>query len=270
MTYQFDHIVHFVGYPEKAAEVLQSLGLHAVQGGRHETFGTYNALSYFGLSYIELMGVFDQNLLESQDNHPYSLQESLLENNYENGAVRIAVRSKDLQADAERFRKLGLEVIGPMDLSRKRPDGTVLSWKLLFIGKNEVNPKLPFLIEWDDSDEERLKNLKEQNTIAPHPIGEISLTSVGYAVKNIDASINDWSTYLQLEKGASFIDESLQAEAQVLHLKGGNVIFYEPVGDGKAKEFLEKNGEKPFLIEFKNKKEEKDIEVFGTIYRFTK
>ena len=33
---------------------------------------------------------------------------------------------------------------------------------------------------------------------------------------------------------------------------------------------IETHGEKPFLIQFKNPKEEKDIEVFGAIYRLTK
>lgn len=66
------------------------------------------------------------------------------------------------------------------------------------------------------------------------------------------------------------MDESLNAKVQTLHLEGGNIVFYEPLGEGKVQEIIESHGEKPFLIEFNNKKENKDVEVFGAIYRFTK
>src|SRR5699024_8876683 len=124
--------------------------------------------------------------------------------NYQEGGARIALRSNDLQADADRFRELGLDVVGPTDLSRKRPDGSVLSWKLLFVGKPGEYPELPFFIEWDDSDEERTRDLIEQGTLAEHPISDITLESVGIAVKDIETVTENWAKYLQLEIGESF------------------------------------------------------------------
>lgn len=268
--FQFDHFIHFVNSPEKAKEALQEIGLHAVNGGRHEHHGTYNTLSYYGLSYIELIGVFDKSLVEDQAEYDHSLRATIVASDYKEGGARIALRSKDLEADAERFKKLGLEVVGPTPLSRTRPDGSVVSWKLLFVGKKGVYPELPFFIEWDESDEDRLKDLKERGTIAEHPLGDVTLQSVGIATKDISTVVENWSEYLQLEIGDSYIDESLNAKAQVLHLEGGNIVFYEPLGEGKVKEIIETHGEKPFLIQFKNAKEEKDIEVFGAIYRLTK
>jgi len=268
--FQFDHFIHHVESPEKAKEALQSLGLHAVEGGRHEHHGTYNSLSYFGLSYIELIGVFDRSLVEDQAEFDHSLRATIVQSNYKEGGARIALRSKDLQKDAERFKKLGLEVVGPTPLSRTRPDGSVLSWKLLFVGEKGIYPELPFFIEWEESDEERLNDLKERGTIDKHPIGDVTLKSVGIATKNISTVVEKWSKYLQLEIGESYVDESLNAKVQTLHLEGGNIVFYEPLGEGKVQEIIESHGEKPFLIEFNNKKENKDVEVFGAIYRFTK
>lgn len=269
MTFQFDHFIHFVNSPEKAIDVYEELGLHAVEGGRHENHGTFNGLSYFGLSYVELIGVFDKEILTSVA-EPHSLRATIVANDLSEGGMRIALRSKDLHTDAERFKKLGLEVIGPTDLSRRRPDGSLVSWQLLFVGKQGEDPELPFFIQWDEADEERFADLKERGTIADHPLGDVTLSAVGFAVKDISAATERWSNYLQLEIGDSYIDESLNAQAQVVKLQGGNVIFYEPLGDGKAKEILEKRGEKPFLLELKNSKVEKDVEVFDAIYRFTK
>ena len=115
-----------------------------------------------------------------------------------------------------------------------------------------------------------MKDLKEQNTIAEHPLGDVTLQSVGIAVKDIESVTEAWSKYLELEVGRSYVDESLNAKAQVLQLEGGNIVFYEPLGDDKVQEVIDTRGEKPFLLELKNSKDEKDIEVFGAIYRFTK
>src|SRR5690625_1813933 len=126
MRFQFDHFVHLVNSPKKAMETYRDLQLHAVEGGRHENYGTFNSLSYFGLSYIELVGVFDKFLL-ARAAEPHSFGRSILANNLKESGVRIALRSHDLLAEAERFRKLGFEVVGPKDYSRKRPDGSITS-----------------------------------------------------------------------------------------------------------------------------------------------
>src|SRR5690625_6950100 len=92
-------------------------------------------------------------------------------------------RTNNIEKDAERFRKLGLIVEGPIPFERKRPDGSLLTWKLLFIGMENTNLPLPFLIQWDDSDDERLSQLKKQGAINQHPLGKTILISVGVAVQ---------------------------------------------------------------------------------------
>ncbi|MFD1453914.1 MULTISPECIES: VOC family protein [Oceanobacillus] len=267
MHFQFDHLVHFVDSPEEARDELKELGLHAVDGGKHDNGGTYNALSYFDLSYIELIGVFDKHLAD-QPAEKYSLGYTFQKDNYASGLSRIALRSRNLEKEAERLKSLGLEVIGPVPLGRKRPDGSMISWKLLFAGDPEEELALPFFIEWEEADEERRQGLKEQGTIFVHKRGALSLASVGIAVKEAKSIIEKWSAYLNLEQGESFIDEALCATGYLLKLKGGDIIFYEPNGVGMVADTLKRRGEKPFLVNFSGGSTQEQFEVKNALYRF--
>ncbi|GIO23066.1 VOC family protein [Oceanobacillus sp. J11TS1] len=267
MRFTFDHLVHFVGSPEEARDELRELGLHVVDGGRHENGGTYNTLSYFGLSYIELIGLFDKRLAE-QSAEKYSLRDTFQKDNYAIGLSRIALRSQNLDEEAKRFKALGLDVNGPVPLSRKRPDGSVVKWKLLFAGNTEDKLDLPFFIQWDESDDERLRDLKEQETIAEHNRGNLALAAVGFAVENAEATMEKWSAYLDLEKGERFTDEALNATGHRLKLPGGDIVFYSPNGEGTVSETLAKRGEKPFIVDFSGANQKEQFEVKKAIYRF--
>jgi Glyoxalase-like domain len=268
MGFQFDHLVHFVKSPVEAIEEYKKLGLYAVEGGNHEKLGTYNALSYYDLSYIELIGVFDQQLVESAAGIEYSLRDTFKNDQYVEGVSRIALRSTDLEVEAERFRSLGLEVHGPDPMSRKRPDGSLVSWKLLYVGKRGENLELPFFIQWDEGDEQRKQDLINRSVIADHPKGNVELSSVGFAVHNLEEAVEKWSKYLDLESEEAFVDESLNANGKRLLLDGGDIVFYSPIGEGPVSETLAKRGEKPFLVNFKGTNEELEFQLFGATYRF--
>ncbi|MFD1067928.1 VOC family protein [Oceanobacillus locisalsi] len=267
MSFQFDHLVHFVDNPEEARDELKNLGLHAVDGGKHDNGGTYNTLSHFGLSYIELIGVFDKELAD-QPAEKYSLRDTFQKDQYASGLSRIALRSSNLEQEAERLKLLGLEVIGPVPLGRKKPDGSMINWKLLFAGNPEEELTLPFFIEWEETDKERRQSLEEQGTIATHPKGDLSLSFVGFAVKDAKAAIQKWAAYLDLEQGESFFDEDLHATGYRLMLEGGDIIFYEPNGEGAVSDTLKQRGEKPFIVTISGGQQKEQFEVQNAIYRF--
>lgn len=266
MTLKFDHFVHFTASPEEALATFAEHGLHAVAGGRHEDFGTYNALSYFGLSYVELIGVFDFALAKEAGAMDYSLHSTFLHNQYADGAQRIALRSSDLEALASHLMQLGYEVNGPISMSRTRTDGSVLAWKLLFAGKPGESFPLPFFIEWGESDEVRFADLKERGIVAPHPHGEITVDGVAIAVPSIEAVIDDWAAALQLEKSSKTIDTAWNATAQRLHLEGGDIIFYEPNGDGIVQDTINA-GRHHFALQL-NSHAPAQISINNAIYRF--
>lgn len=270
MGFKFDHLVHFVNSPSDAIKEYNTLGLHATEGGKHENFGTFNSISYFDLSYIELISVFNQQLVESASKTKYSLRETIQNDNYAEGLSRIALRSNNLESDAERFKRLGLEVFGPSAMCRRRPDGSLVSWRLLHVGKPQGNLELPFFIQWDEEDEERKRDLIKRSVIAEHSKGDISLSSVAFAVNNIENAIKNWSNYLKLEADEPFIDKSLNANGQRLILDGGDIVFYSPIGEGIVSQVLKTRGEKPFLVEFAGSKQTKDFQILGATYRFIK
>jgi hypothetical protein len=270
LGFKFDHLVHFVNSPSDAIKEYNTLGLHATEGGKHENFGTFNSLSYFDLSYIELISVFNQQLVESASKTKYSLRETIQNDNYAEGLSRIALRSDNLEADAERFKKLGLEVFGPSAMCRRRPDGSLVSWRLLHVGKPQGNLELPFFIQWDEEDEERKRDLINRSVIAEHSKGDISLSSVAFAVNDIENVIKNWSNYLKLEADEPFIDKFLNANGQRLILDGGDIVFYSPIGEGVVSQVLKTRGEKPFLVEFAGSKQTEDFQILGATYRFIK
>jgi len=58
-----------------------------------------------------------------------------------------AVHTKDIDGLAVKLRNSGIEIVGPLPGSRKRPDGRVLRWKRLML-TNDFHGLLPFFIEW--------------------------------------------------------------------------------------------------------------------------
>ncbi len=64
-TLQWDHAVQFVNQPEAAIQTFADQQLRAVAGGRHPGWGTRNALSYFGLTYIEFLAISDPDELRA-------------------------------------------------------------------------------------------------------------------------------------------------------------------------------------------------------------
>lgn len=267
MKFKFDHLVHFTDSPEEAGDTLKSLGLHVVEGGKHEDGGTYNNLNYYGLSYIELIGIFDKKAADAPA-EKYSLRDTFQKDNYSNGFSKFALRLECLDKAAEYFKSLGFEVNGPVPLSRKKPDGSVLSWQLLFVGNNEDTLEWPFFIDWEESDENRRHGLKEQGSIQEHERGNLTLDSIGLAVKNGQETLDQWSEVLGLEKGSSFADNDLNATGYRLKLTGGDIIFYSPNGEGIVSKTLTERGEKPFIVNLSGYGQKEQFEVKNGIYRF--
>lgn len=246
---QFDHAVHFVSKPEDLIAELAELGIHTVQGGRHEGIGTYNSLTYFDLSYIEWIGVFDHQLLPPHQETPrYGLVETLAEDGYTEGLSRIGVRTQRIDELAVHLANQGLEVVGPVDCSRRRPDGKLISWKLLFAGQPEGGLPLPFFIQWDESDETRRAELTQHGTIAEHGRGPLKLDYVAFTVHNLAKTVDNWTKWLGLEAEAPGYDDVWQGKKQTVRLGDVSLVFIEPDQNGTASTFLQKRGERPFAL----------------------
>ncbi|MEX0992740.1 MAG: VOC family protein [Solirubrobacterales bacterium] len=135
---RFDHVI--LAAPDldaAAARLFDRHGLDSVAGGEHPGFGTGNRIVPLGDGYLELMGVVDRDL--ARDN--------LLGRRVLSAAdawLGWCLTVDDADAVAQR---LGLAV-APM--SRRRPDGSELSWRLAGLDASLRDPQLPFFISWDD------------------------------------------------------------------------------------------------------------------------
>lgn len=268
MSLSFDHLVIFLKKPEEALQTLSQIGIHAIHGGHHEKWGTYNTLSYFGLSYIEFLGIEDLSIAEKQENNRLitEIVEQLSKKGQE-GPAKIAVRTRGMQQLAARLKAEGYTVYGPYPGERVRADGQIIKWSLLFL-ENEPNElTMPFFIEWEKSDEERLVELKEQGLVDTHPLDYLAFESVGFVVHDLEKTLTKWGSLLNLELGEAFIDEALNAKCSKLELLGTSLLFCTPTGEGLAKKVLEEKGETPFLINLEGANQQDLFEMFGGLWR---
>ena len=54
------------------------------------------------------------------------------------------------------MREAGLEMVGPFEMKREKPDGRELAWRLLVPEDIPWRRRWPFFIAWNDPDEVRL------------------------------------------------------------------------------------------------------------------
>ncbi len=140
-----DHVI--LAVPDLDAAALRFEEEHrlpSIPGGRHAGLGTENRIVPLGEAYIELLGVVDP--AQARGN-PFGTW--LLERVADGEAwVGWAVRTDDLDAVCDR---LGLE---PGSMSRSRPDGYDLRWRVAGLEEARADPSRPFFISWEVPDDE--------------------------------------------------------------------------------------------------------------------
>ncbi|MDC3413137.1 VOC family protein [Aquibacillus sp. 3ASR75-11] len=143
-----DHIVIASNDPEKSAHhFANTYGLSTVSGGNHDSWGTYNHLCFLGNGcYLEWLGISNQEKATNADN-PLIQQLSIHLNQRGEGVFQVALRTDSINSFIHHFRENDIPFQGPLDGSRKKPDGSILSWRMLFPSGQET---LPFLIEWGE------------------------------------------------------------------------------------------------------------------------
>lgn len=162
--FRFDHVIMRVADLNAAAErLLTQHGLAAIEGGRHVGLGTGNMIVPFGDDYLELMAVVDP--AEARSSELAAWVTSGLSAG--DGLGALCLRTDEIEPWA---RVLGEE---PLPMSRARPDGTLLSWRLAGLAKMFARPPHPFLICWDVPPESH-----PARTPAPHRCNPIGISWV--------------------------------------------------------------------------------------------
>jgi len=139
-----DHLVLAVGSLEQGIDdVAAILGVTPVPGGAHPGAGTHNALVSLGApTYLEVIAPDpDQPDVAERAFGVDAASPSRL--------VAFAVGCADIDATVALLRAAGHDdVADPFAMTRLRPDGTELAWRLARIG-GRIGGAHPFLISWD-------------------------------------------------------------------------------------------------------------------------
>ena len=220
-----DHIVHSV--KKEPLEVVRDWiekEVHAVVGGQHTLWGTYNALLYTKTSYIEWLAVEHEEVAKKAK-HP--LIDLMLHDLNTTGAGfnTICIRTTTIDNLYNQLEERGIKTSGVLHAERKTTSGLVRKWKMLFVNE-EINNALPFpfFIEWEESDELRYNLLQKDETIKDSNL-ELSITACEFHVRNPREVMNKWKSYFQL----------IEQDEQTLLLENTRLIFKQSISETKER-----------------------------------
>ena len=136
---RIDHVILAVRDLDDAARrLLGEFGLGAVFGGYHVGWGTGNLIVPLGASYVELLGVVDE-----EEAARSVLGRHVLSRTQERD--RLLAWCVSVDPFDEAVNRLGLS---PSEGSRVRPDGTTLRWRMAGMEQAMADPSRPFFISW--------------------------------------------------------------------------------------------------------------------------
>ncbi len=236
---RLDHVVVAVKELEKAMDRYRQMGFDVRPGGRHEGRGTENAIIRFGLEYIELLSVYDREEAEMAGLGRRTLLEYL--DRWDGGLVGWAIATEDIDEVAERFLQERREFEGPFSMSRQRPEGRRLSWRLLIPGGTPWRRPWPFVISWDMSDEERLALEPPSN----HPNGANRIACLSIVVRDLEEIMEMYHRCLGLVESSVSHVQYMGARKAVYLIGNTRVELLSPTRKGVIATMLEEHGEGP-------------------------
>jgi hypothetical protein len=161
---RFDHVIVAVTDLESATHRLQDEhGLGWVEGGHHAGHGTANRLVPLGPDYLEFVAVVDRSEAARSPFGRWVGRHARPE-----ALFGLCLRTLDISGLGE---SLG---IVPISMSRTRPDGVVLNWRLLGL-ETALSRGLPFFIEWDGPPADHPGRAEAAHRVLPRGIAWVEL-----------------------------------------------------------------------------------------------
>lgn len=222
---KWDHTVHYVNDLEAAIEKFGVRGLVAFMGGSHKQWGTYNALSYFDLCYIEFLGVEDRELAKSISEPNDVVRDSVRLLPEREELSRVALRTDDIEAVREHLSGFDLELSPIMDGKRLDAQGNLIEWRMMTIAGDFQGLPYPFVIQWTETDEERRKRMIDSGVIKEHPAGDVSVEAAVFFVSDPVTVATKWQElfgFEEVEDRSSTDEVKLKVGKQTFVFKNGN------------------------------------------------
>jgi len=190
---ELDHLI--VASPdleEGIAHIEALTGARAVAGGPHPGMGSHNALLTFDhTTYFEVIAI-DPNQPDPKRPRPFDLDNAV--------GPRLAgyaihpAPGESLEQVAEQMRTVGIDPGQVMSMSRVKPDGDELHWRLTNTpGPRPAVATVPFVIDWGggSSPAASLPSMGSLLSLqVTNPDGAIrsALDSLGLAIQTVDGA----------------------------------------------------------------------------------
>jgi hypothetical protein len=141
---RLDHLVYAVPDLDAAIDALAArTGVRATPGGKHVGLGTHNALMALGAdTYLEIIAPDPQQPPPAMP-RPFGLDALTAPR-----LVTWAVKAPDIDAHVAAARAAAYDPGVVMSMSRNRPDGVRLAWRLTRTPQLQGDGLVPFLIDW--------------------------------------------------------------------------------------------------------------------------
>ena len=205
-----DHVTYAAehdGVRATADRLAEKLGIRAVNGGVHPTFGTRNVILPMAHErYVEVVEVLDH---PASDKAPFG-QAVRARSQQGGGWLGWVVRVEDLAPIAAR---LGRE---PAPGYRRFPDNRELRWKQVGVNGLINDPQLPFFVQWDEG------------SVHPSAAATSEVTIKHLTIGGSPDRVRDWLG-MDADATSSVIDFEFVAPAGSAGLLA--VTFQTPTGD---------------------------------------
>jgi hypothetical protein len=222
---RFDHAVIAVQKLDIAIAQYEALGFEVSLGGKHTGRGTRNAIVRFGPDYLELLEVLDRSMARDSNAHGPELVD-FLERGH-SGLVGFGMASDDLDDEARGLKANGIAVEGPYAMERRRPDGKVLTWRLVVPNGRPWFQYWPFLIQWD-----LLEQSAQEGRRIDHPNGAIGVTATRIHARDLSEAARFYQDGLRLAPVRKEMSDNELAFASI----DGGIVEVVPGPDPKGSE----------------------------------
>ncbi|OHX43922.1 VOC family protein [Cytobacillus oceanisediminis] len=263
MNLALDHLVHFIkAEPSEAVEKWGNVGYKAVLGGSHENWGTYNSLLYIGQSYIEFLSIESCHIAAAAENPLIKQLTDDLPSG--EGIGQLCFRTSNIEELKAELKRKGFESLPIFEGSRKRQDGSLLSWKMLFFKENP-HYKYPFFIDWGVEDDRRFEELRHLGFIDEN-LENKKIEEVFIASNDCEKSAESWKAIMPNFMADVYISSKGKEKRASIGIGSVKLTFCQPLQDeGRVLEVLKKRGEKPFAVQI-SPGLEKEITLFEAVY----
>ncbi|MDV6378459.1 VOC family protein [Sporosarcina sp. GW1-11] len=199
---KLDHVVYFTD--KKLTDVVleqQQQGNEAIMGGRHEQWGTANALFYMNNGYIEWLTVEDDSKAKQAASTQPLVAQFLHDRLTGDGWATVCFSVDNMEEWKEELDNKGFQTTAILDASRRTEDGQLLRWKMLFV-EQDVTSELPypFFIEWEEPEESRFTRLKETGARTAKQLKK-KITECIFHVEDPLRETGEWAVLLSQKVG---------------------------------------------------------------------